>query len=115
VDRKHERWDAPDILTILQEYVEAGNEERLFERDLALFEAAGFDLIRAGALMLGKDSRFIANQQTRAKLEELLNDNALMEQLLNQMVQTGGRSDHAFSQRCESLLENFPKNFLDHA
>jgi predicted nucleotidyltransferase len=115
LDRKHERRDAPDILTILSEYVEAGNEERLFERDLALFEAADFDLLSAGALMLGKDARFVANQQTRAKLEELLNDNALMEQLLNQMVQAGGRSDETFAQRCESLLENFRKGFLDHA
>lgn len=114
-DRKHERRDAPDILTILSEYIEAGNEERLFERDSALFEAAGFDVVRAGALMLGKDARLAANQQTRAKLEELLNDNALMEQLLNQMVQAGGRSDEAFAQGCESLLENFRKGFLNYS
>jgi predicted nucleotidyltransferase len=115
LDRKHERRDAPDILTILSEYVEAGNEARLYERDLALLEATGFDLANAGALMLGRDARFIANPQTKAKLEELLKDDALMEQLLNQLVQAGGRSDEAFSRRCESLLENFRKGFSDHA
>lgn len=115
LDRRHERRDAPDILTILSEYIDAGNEERLFERDLALFEAADFDLENAGALMLGKDARFVANQQTRVKLEELLNDTVLMEQLLNQMVQSGGRSDETFAHQCESLLENFRKGFLDRA
>lgn len=114
-DRKHERRDAPDILTIVSEYADAGNEERLYERDVALLEAADFDLASAGALMLGKDARFVANPRTRARLEELVKDDALMEQLLNQMVQAGGGSDEAFAQRCESLLENFREGFLDQA
>jgi len=29
LDRKHERRDAPDILKIVSEYADAGNEERL--------------------------------------------------------------------------------------
>jgi len=113
VDRKHENRDAPDILKILSEYVVAGNEDRLYEEEFALLEEVGFDVIHAGARLLGRDARFIARPETAAKLEEILTDEALKDELLNQMVQSGGRSDDAFAQQCGSLLENFTKGFLE--
>jgi predicted nucleotidyltransferase len=44
VDRKHEERDAPDILKILADYTDAGNEDRLYTDQLPLLEAAGFDV-----------------------------------------------------------------------
>lgn len=44
VDRKHEKRDAPDILKILTDYADAGNEDRLYvDTRASLLEAAGFD------------------------------------------------------------------------
>lgn len=112
MDRKYEKRDAPDILTILSEYIEAGDEERLYESESALFEAAGFDVAIAGALMLGKDGRLIASEDMAAKLTALLTDGPSVEQLVDQMAQTGRRSDEAFAQHCASLLDNFRNGFL---
>jgi hypothetical protein len=60
LDRKHERRDAPDILKILSEYADAGNEERLYADEIQLLEAADFDISAAGAQLLGKDARRIS-------------------------------------------------------
>ena len=90
---------------------DAGNEDRLYEEELPLLEEVGFDVVHAGARLLGRDARF-TSPETAAKLEEILRDKAFMDQLLNQMVQSGGRSDDAFAQQCAALLENFTKGFV---
>jgi len=55
-------------LKILADYADAGNEDRLFEDELPLLEAAGFDVPIAGAHLLGKDARRIASQETVASI-----------------------------------------------
>lgn len=112
-DRKHEKRDAPDILRILTEYGDAGNEDRLYEDELPLFEAAGFDVPIAGARLLGKDARHIASEETSASIAKMLGDPDLKRELLNQFVQTGPRSDQSFADRCSLLLDNFQRGFTE--
>jgi len=47
-DRKHEKRDAADIFTILNEYGDAGNEDRLYGEALDVLESAGYDLETCG-------------------------------------------------------------------
>jgi predicted nucleotidyltransferase len=45
--------DAADLYRLLTTYADAGNEDRLFDRELGLLEAVGFDMELAGAALLG--------------------------------------------------------------
>jgi predicted nucleotidyltransferase len=112
-DRKHEKRDAPDILKILTEYADAGNEDRLYADELPLLEAAEFDVPIAGARLLGKDALHIASQETSASIAKMLADPDLKRELLNQLVQTSLRSDRSFADRCILLLENFQRGFAE--
>jgi predicted nucleotidyltransferase len=113
VDRKHERRDAPDILKVLEEYADAGNEDRLYTDELPLLEAAGFDVAHAGARLLGKDAHRIAGAETATSLMNILNAESLRQELVNQMIQSGNRSDESFADHCTLLLDNFQRGFAE--
>jgi predicted nucleotidyltransferase len=113
MDRKHERRDAPDILKIISEYADAGNEERLYTDEVQLLEAVGFDTATAGARLLGKDARRICSAETAASVAKVLNDTSLKQELLNQMVQGGARTDDFFAAHCALLLDNFQYGFTE--
>ncbi|HVR25154.1 MAG TPA: hypothetical protein VMU26_17755 [Candidatus Polarisedimenticolia bacterium] len=113
VDRKHEKRDAPDILKILADYTDAGNEDRLYTEQLPLLEAAGFDVTIAGAQLLGKDARRIASEETVASVTKLLADPDLKQELLNQLVQAAPRSDESFAGHCALLLDTFQRGFTE--
>jgi len=112
-DRKHEKRDAPDILKILADSADAGNEDRLYADELPLLEAAGFDVPIAGAHLLGKDARRIACQETVASIAEILANPNLKRELLNQLVQASPRSDESFAGYCARLLNNFQRGFTE--
>ena len=112
-DRKHEKRDAPDILKILTDYADAGNEDRLYADELPILEAAEFDVPIAGARLLGKDARHIASQETLASIAKMLADPDLKRELLNQLVQTSPRSDQSFANHCTLLLDNFQRGFTE--
>ncbi len=112
-DRKHEKRDAPDILKILTDYADAGNEDRLYADELPILEAAEFDVPIAGARLLGKDARHIASQETSASIAKMLADPDLKRELLNQLVQTSLRSDQSFTDHCALLLDNFQRGFIE--
>lgn len=50
------RKDAFDLMLILQNYLDAGNSERLYNDAAQLLEDPGFDYECAGALLAGKDA-----------------------------------------------------------
>ena len=112
-DRKHEKRDASDILKILADYGDAGNEDRLYQDELSLLEAAAFDVPIAGARLLGKDARRIANQETVASIAKMLADPNLKRELLNHLVQVSPRSDESFAGHCTLLLDSFQRGFTD--
>ena len=112
-DRKHEKRDAPDILKILTDYADAGNEDRLYADELPILEAAEFDVPIAGARLLGKDARHTASQETAASIAKMLADPDLKRELLNQLVQTSPKSDQSFADHCALLLDNFQRGFTE--
>ncbi|HTY61898.1 MAG TPA: hypothetical protein VMG30_06540 [Acidobacteriota bacterium] len=50
------RKDASDLMLILQNYLDAGNSERLYSEAGQLLENSNFDYERAGAWLAGKDA-----------------------------------------------------------
>jgi len=61
---------------LLTRYVDAGNQERLYEHHPDLLEAEHFDLQAAGARMLGRDMALIMSKRTTQAVLETLNTNA---------------------------------------
>lgn len=49
--------DAADLWTILCNYLQAGNEDRLYAEHTHLFDEPDYDYLRAGAWLLGRDIR----------------------------------------------------------
>ncbi|GAH89019.1 unnamed protein product, partial [marine sediment metagenome] len=68
-DRK---TDAEDLLFIMKNYEDAGNEERLYSQALSLLEEEDFDTRLAGIRLLGMDIAKISNPQTLKAVKEIL-------------------------------------------
>ena len=113
MDRKYENTkDAADILTILREYGEAGNEDRLYGEHLNLMEAEGFDIERAGARLLGIDAARLTSVDTRTQLRRILESNQTVDQLINHILAASGRTDRQHVMHCEALARAFRDDFL---
>lgn len=64
--------DAPDLFFIIRNYLDAGNQDRLFDEAKNLFDSDGFDYVLASARMLGRDISKIASKSTKETLLEIL-------------------------------------------
>ena len=111
-DRKHEMRDAPDIYTLLRQYGDAGNEDRLFGEDMNVLEAEGYDFELAGARLIAHDAARVVSADTQKRLREILESNALMEELTNQIIVSSPRNDPEHVRRCEMLIRNLRGGFL---
>jgi predicted nucleotidyltransferase len=111
-DRKHEMRDAPDIYTLLRQYGDAGNEDRLFGEDMNVLEAEGYDFELAGARLIAHDAARVVSADTQKRLREILESDALMEELTNQIIVSSPRNDPEHVRRCEMLIRNLRKGFL---
>ncbi len=78
--------DAFDLATLLRNYHEAGNEDRLYSEELDLLEAAGFDPASASPQLLGKDVRRIAKHGTLVQALAILEDAKQVERLITHMA-----------------------------
>ena len=105
--------DAKDILVITSNYLDAGNYDRLIEKENDLTEVEDFDYILAGARMLGRDIAKLCRPDT---LETLLNifakddTHSNMEQLAIDMRE--GYSSEDFEKKFE-LLDCVKLGILD--
>jgi predicted nucleotidyltransferase len=111
-DRKHEMRDAPDIYTLLRQYGDAGNEDRLFGEDMNVLEAEGYDFELAGARLIGRDAARLASSDTQKRLREILESDALMEELTNQIIVSSLRNDPEHLGRCKMLIRDLREGFL---
>jgi predicted nucleotidyltransferase len=111
-DRKHEMRDAPDIYTLLRQYGDAGNEDRLFGEDMNVLEAEGYDFELAGARLLARDAARVISLDTQKHLREILQSDALMEELTNQIILSSPRNDPEHVRRCEMLIRNLREGVL---
>jgi len=116
-DRYPERpKDAEDLLFLMDHYAEAGNEDRLFERENEILETEGFDFTMAGIRLLGRDMAAIANDKTGAAVVSIL-DIEIGEQdqyrLVTDMIK-GARMFNEFNETLEKLkklAEGFKEGF----
>jgi predicted nucleotidyltransferase len=79
--------DAADVYRLLTTYVDAGNTDRLYDQELDLLEAAGFDMELAGAELLGRDVAGIASPPLLDQLRCLVTSEPTRERLMHQMDQ----------------------------
>jgi predicted nucleotidyltransferase len=116
-DRYPERSkDAEDLLSLMNHYAEAGNEERLYEEEDKLLQAEGFDLVIAGIRLLGRDMALMANDPTSKVVASILK-NEIKEENRYRLVQDmikGARIFDEFSETLEKLkklAEGFNEGF----
>ena len=116
-DRYPERpKDAEDLLFLMDHYAEAGNEDRLFERENKILETEGFDFAMAGIRLLGRDMAGTANDKTGAAVASIFK-NEIGEQdqyrLVTDMIK-GARMFNEFNETLEKLkklAEGFNEGF----
>lgn len=112
VDRgREDPKDAIDLVTLLRQYQEAGNQERVYGEAIAALEEAGYDIELAGAWLLGRDASALALPNTRQHLEELFADPKRIESLVTDMSRAIRARDDAL-EYSRTLLEQFLKGFL---
>jgi predicted nucleotidyltransferase len=105
--------DAIDLAFILERYLDAGNNERLFKEHLDLVDVEGFDYERAGARLLGRDLARIASPQTMKRILGILAketaDAGRHSLLIPAMMPAGsvfdGESENRFNQLLTFLSE----------
>jgi predicted nucleotidyltransferase len=117
-DRYPERpKDAEDLLFLMDHYAEAGNEDRLFERENKILETEGFDFTMAGIRLLGRDMAEMANDKTDAAVGSVLN-NEIQEQVQYRLVTDmikGARMFNEFNEileKLKKLAEGFKEGIL---
>lgn len=81
-----DRRDAIDLATLLRQYGEAGNEDRLYGPEIAVLETLNYDLDLAGPRLLGRDAARITGPPTRNQILALLDDARRLDQLLRHMA-----------------------------
>ena len=69
--------DAEDLLFLMDNYAEAGNEDRLYDDEIDLLSAEGFDLTLAGIRLLGRDMAAIASIATGEMIQAILEEEVL--------------------------------------
>jgi predicted nucleotidyltransferase len=80
--------DAVDLYRLLASYADAGNADRIYDKELKLLETVGYDMELAGAELLGRDVRRLASPTVLEQIRTLLKSERDLERLVNQMAQT---------------------------
>jgi predicted nucleotidyltransferase len=84
--------DAADIYRLLTAYADAGNTDRLYEHEMALLEAVGFDMELAGAELVGHDVAQLCSPPTLALIRSVLETEPTFESLVIHMARTSADS-----------------------
>lgn len=111
VDRRQEDpKDAADLFTLLRQYHEAGNQNRLYEDALNVLASVGYDIELAGAWLLGHDAFAMSSEKTRNQLNTLFADALCVERLMADMAR-GIRIREDALDYSRMLLDQFLKGF----
>src|SRR6267143_949776 len=116
----HEKYperskDAKDILFLMENYIDAGNDSRLHDQDKDLMESRDFDYGLASPRLLGRDMAKIASAETRTHLNDILtkeNDIASENRLAIDMLKGEFDMQGKFEQTM-SLLNQLYLGFQD--
>jgi predicted nucleotidyltransferase len=112
-DRRAERRDASDIYTLMHEYGDAGNDDRLYGEHLDILEQEGFDFVPAGARLLGIDVAVAISEGTREQITQLLRSESDMSQLIDQMIVLSGGLEDNTADLCELLIQKLRQGYLE--
>lgn len=118
-DRYPERpKDAEDLLFLMDHYAEAGNEDRLYEKETEILRAEGFDPVMAGIRLLGRDIAAMVGNATGEALSSILKSEIGEQRryrLPEDMIKAGRLYD-AFNKTLEKVkkfAEGFRERFLE--
>ena len=105
--------DARDLYLIISTYLQAGNEERLFDKHYDIVEEAT-DYELTGARLLGRDILNLASNKVRESILNILKDDKL-NLLANEMLQYEGISfeREETKDKCLELLTNLRMGLED--
>ena len=78
--------DAADLYRLLTAYADAGNADRLYDHEMDLLEALGFDMELAGAELLGRDIASAASPSALNQIRSVVKSEREVERLVNQIV-----------------------------
>lgn len=71
-NRVRRKKDAKDLLLLMHSYLDAGNQDRLFEEESDLLEVENFDYLLAGSRLLGRDIAAILSPETGGTILKIL-------------------------------------------
>jgi predicted nucleotidyltransferase len=115
-DRYPERKrDAKDIILLMRNYLDTGNEERLYNEEADLLEEEDFDYLRASARLLGRDIAAILNPKTAKTILEILNRETGKQdryRLIEDMRDISGGVNNNFEENLQ-LLEELKSGILE--
>lgn len=66
----------------------------------------------AGARLIGRDAARVVSADTQKRAREILESDAQMEELTNQIIVSSARNDPEHVRRCEVLIRNLREGFL---
>lgn len=106
------RKDATDLLLILKSYLDAGNQERLYDEAAHLLDDNNFDYERAGAWLAGHDATTALGnvpEQTRARqmIMTILTKEVDPDGPLRLIGEVGGREAESFRLLLAAFLSGF--------
>ncbi len=96
--------DAKDLALLMQAYLDAGNDERLFNEELDLIENEDFDYVRAGARLLGRDMAAMLKPTTKKVVIEIL-DRETGKQDRYRLIEDMMRGSTGLTEGFEELLQ----------
>jgi predicted nucleotidyltransferase len=91
------------------------NEDRPYGEEISVLEAEGYDFELAGARLIARDAARVVSADTHKRLREILESDALMEELTNQIIVSSPRNDPEHVRRCEMLIRKLREGFLHSA
>ena len=100
--------DAKDLALLMRTYLDAGNDERLFNEEIDLVENEDFDYVRAGARLLGRDIAAILHPNTAKALLEILNRETGEQdryRLVEDMMESSASFKNDFDEKLQLLEE----------
>lgn len=107
-DHVRGRKDAQDLLLLTITYLEAGNQNRLFNEERDLVNVDDFDYVRAGARLLGRDIAAMLRPDTASTILSILTRETGEQnryRLVEDMIDLGTGSEVSFEDRLIFLEE----------
>jgi predicted nucleotidyltransferase len=107
--------DAEDLLLIMQKYEEAGNFDRLYEKEQSLLEEEHFDTRHASIRLLGRDMAMMADPYTLDTVRAIVSEETGQRsqyRLITDMIRGRLASDLKFDEIL-SLVEKLRQGLVD--